>query len=86
MAKGGPDVNDPDEKQGGFATGDTDITGFSHMHDSGTGGVRSATHKEELILICSNRRLHWAIFLSSFTQAAPEMILTTANSQKEIEP
>lgn len=39
MAKGGPDVNDPDEKQGGFATGDTEITGFSHMHDSGTGGV-----------------------------------------------
>jgi putative alpha-1,2-mannosidase len=38
MAKAVADVNDPEEKQGGFAsTGD--ITGFSHMHDSGTGGV-----------------------------------------------
>lgn len=40
MAKAVADVNDPDEKQGGFASGDSDITGFSHMHDSGTGGVR----------------------------------------------
>jgi putative alpha-1,2-mannosidase len=39
MAKAVADVNDPDEKQGGFASGDSDITGFSHMHDSGTGGV-----------------------------------------------
>ena len=47
MAKGGPDVNDPDEKQGGFATGDTEITGFSHMHDSGTGGVGNHRFKED---------------------------------------
>jgi len=39
MAKAVADVNDPDEKQGGFASGDSEITGFSHMHDSGTGGV-----------------------------------------------
>ena len=39
MAKAVADVNDPDEKQGGFASGDSDITGFSHMHDSGTGGA-----------------------------------------------
>lgn len=39
MAKAVADINDPDEKQGGFASGDSDITGFSHMHDSGTGGV-----------------------------------------------
>jgi hypothetical protein len=30
MAKAVADVNDPDEKQGGFASGDSDITGFSH--------------------------------------------------------
>jgi hypothetical protein len=42
MAKAVADINDPDEKQGGFASGDSDITGFSHMHDSGTGGVSSA--------------------------------------------
>ena len=41
MAKAVADVNDPDEKQGGFASGDSDITGFSHMHDSGTGGSPS---------------------------------------------
>jgi len=39
MAKAVADVNDPDEKQGGFASGNSDLTGFSHMHDSGTGGV-----------------------------------------------
>lgn len=39
MAKAGADVNV--ENQGGFSTGDVtgNITGFSHMHDSGTGGV-----------------------------------------------
>lgn len=31
MAKAVADVNDPEEKQGGFASGDSDITGFSHM-------------------------------------------------------
>jgi putative alpha-1,2-mannosidase len=30
MAKAVADVNDPDEKQGGFASGDSEITGFSH--------------------------------------------------------
>tara|TARA_R110002060_G_scaffold57397_2_gene67642 strand:- start:360 stop:1496 length:1137 start_codon:yes stop_codon:yes gene_type:complete len=39
MAKAVADVNNPDEKQGGFAADNSDITGFSHMHDSGTGGV-----------------------------------------------
>ncbi|RDW89664.1 glycoside hydrolase family 92 protein [Coleophoma cylindrospora] len=41
MAKAGADVNNPDEKQGGFASDSSDITGFSHMHDSGTGGSPS---------------------------------------------
>ncbi|KAH9219256.1 glycosyl hydrolase family 92-domain-containing protein [Leptodontidium sp. 2 PMI_412] len=39
MAKAVADVNNPDEKQGGFASDNSDITGFSHMHDSGTGGT-----------------------------------------------
>lgn len=38
MAKAGPDVIG--ENQGGFASDDSPIMGFSHMHDSGTGGVR----------------------------------------------
>ncbi|KAG4025189.1 hypothetical protein MFRU_064g00260 [Monilinia fructicola] len=41
MAKAVADINNPDEKQGGFASDNSDITGFSHMHDSGTGGSPS---------------------------------------------
>jgi putative alpha-1,2-mannosidase len=41
MAKAVADVNNPEEKQGGFASDDSEITGFSHMHDSGTGGSPS---------------------------------------------
>lgn len=41
MAKAVADTNNPNEKQGGFSTDDSDITGFSHMHDSGTGGSAS---------------------------------------------
>lgn len=37
MAKAVADVNVED--QGGFASDDSNVTGFSHMHDSGTGGV-----------------------------------------------
>ena len=37
MAKAVADVTG--ENQGGFASDGSDITGFSHMHDSGTGGV-----------------------------------------------
>jgi len=40
MAKAVADVNGED--QGGFASDGSNITGFSHMHDSGTGGV--STH------------------------------------------
>ncbi|KJZ72922.1 hypothetical protein HIM_07685 [Hirsutella minnesotensis 3608] len=39
MAKAVADVDD--EMQGGFASNDASITGFSHMHDSGTGGGAS---------------------------------------------
>jgi putative alpha-1,2-mannosidase len=39
MAKAGPDVSG--ENQGGFASDSSPIYGFSHMHDSGTGGSAS---------------------------------------------
>ena len=39
MAKSSPDSTD--DNQGGFATDGGGITGFSHMHDSGTGGSQS---------------------------------------------
>lgn len=38
MAKAVADTNG-NELQGGFASDGSNITGFSHMHDSGTGGV-----------------------------------------------
>lgn len=52
MAKAVADVNNSNENQGGFASDDSAITGFSHMHDSGTGGVERAfiTMLEILIL------------------------------------
>jgi putative alpha-1,2-mannosidase len=37
MAKAGPDVTS--ENQGGFSAEGSPVYGFSHMHDSGTGGV-----------------------------------------------
>ena len=37
MAKAVADTNE--DNQGGFASDSTAVTGFSHMHDSGTGGV-----------------------------------------------
>ncbi|KAF1969732.1 hypothetical protein BU23DRAFT_591437 [Bimuria novae-zelandiae CBS 107.79] len=40
MAKSCPDT-DADENQGGFSSDNSSIIGFSHMHDSGTGGARS---------------------------------------------
>jgi hypothetical protein len=51
MAKAVADVNNPEEKQGGFASDDSDITGFSHMHDSGTGGVWFPQSSGECTLI-----------------------------------
>lgn len=39
MAKAGPDVDG--ENQGGFSSDGSPIYGFSHMHDSGTGGSPS---------------------------------------------
>ncbi len=39
MAKAVADVNHPEENQGGFVSDDSEITGFSSTHDSGTGGV-----------------------------------------------
>lgn len=38
MAKAVADTDS--ENQGGFASDGSTIIGFSHMHDSGTGGVR----------------------------------------------
>jgi hypothetical protein len=75
MAKAVADVNDPDEKEGGFASGDSDITGFSHMHDSGTGGVRInlGLMRRWTSLDIVYRRLPLAISRSSPRAGALEM-------------
>lgn len=90
MAKAVADVDDPDEKQGGFATGNASITGFSHMHDSGTGGVSGL----QKFLYYSHRQTHtetggsprhWVISPSFPRPAALGTPWTTANSPKRTE-
>jgi predicted alpha-1,2-mannosidase len=41
MAKACADTNSPGENAAGFVSDDNPITGFSHLHDSGTGGSAS---------------------------------------------
>lgn len=43
MAKAVADV-DSESNQGGFTTEDGNVTGFSTMHDSGTGTVGPSLH------------------------------------------
>lgn len=37
------------DNQGGFASDSDSISGFSHMHDSGTGGVSSSSQQNKAI-------------------------------------
>lgn len=48
MAKAVADSNE--DNQGGFASDSSSITGFSHMHDSGTGGVSDGTDRLNSVL------------------------------------
>ncbi|KAM0286726.1 hypothetical protein ACHAQH_000746 [Verticillium albo-atrum] len=41
MAKAGPDTDNRGENAAGWVSDDSHITGFSHLHDSGTGGAPS---------------------------------------------
>ncbi|CRK11758.1 hypothetical protein BN1708_010274 [Verticillium longisporum] len=41
MAKAGPDTDNRGENAAGWVSDDSPITGFSHLHDSGTGGAPS---------------------------------------------
>lgn len=62
MAKAGPDSST--DNQGGFASDGGNITGFSHMHDSGTGGVRLiSTQTIEYNNSDETRYSHWGISL-----------------------
>jgi putative alpha-1,2-mannosidase len=39
MAKAVADTDNPNENTGGYSSDNSNITGFSMLHDSGTGGV-----------------------------------------------
>jgi putative alpha-1,2-mannosidase len=54
MAKAVADTNGG-ELQGGYASDDSNITGFSHMHDSGTGGV------SRLFILLSSCPMGWFV-------------------------
>ena len=61
MAKAVADTNGG-ELQGGYASDDSNITGFSHMHDSGTGGVR------RLFILLSCCSMGWFVRYSCLVQ------------------
>jgi hypothetical protein len=55
------------DNQGGFATDSINVTGFSHMHDDGTGGVSRVIQSRLANYINADnheRELHWEISLS----------------------
>ena len=83
MAKAVADVNGDGE--GGFASDGSDVTGFSHMHDSGTGGVRLPFVDLHEVVDVHYSRLHWGTFPSFRNQDAPKMNWTDANFQRRTE-
>lgn len=85
MAKAVADVNNPDEKQGGFASDDSDITGFSHMHDSGTGGVRPFPKCGASSTDNFHSHHRWATSLYSPKLDAQEISSIVASSPRPIE-
>jgi putative alpha-1,2-mannosidase len=73
MAKAGPDVTPDGEPQGGFSSDNSSILGFSHMHDSGTGGVSpyNLNMRRQFALNEVCREHLWGISLSLRKPAAP---------------
>ena len=86
MAKAVADVDNPDEKQGGFASDDSNITGFSHMHDDGTGGVipKDKTVRSRSDQVFSHLLLE--TFPFSLKRDALEIMLPTASFPRPIVP
>lgn len=83
MAKAVADVNG-EHRQGGFSLTEAGVTGFSHMHDSGTGGGM------KLLLNLLSSRVdtcqvpHLATFLYSRRQDVQGTISIVANSTRRI--
>jgi hypothetical protein len=86
MAKAVADVNNPEEKQGGFASDDSDITGFSHMHDSGTGGVWFPSTVWRAAADMHNSRRPWATSQFSPNLGAQVILSTTVSLPRQVEP
>ena len=73
------------ENQAGFASDTTFVTGFSHMHDSGTGGVSDSFKREEFLEPNTYSLRHWGTsqFLPSLL--ARMMISTNASGSSTTE-
>jgi hypothetical protein len=85
MAKEGADIKNPKQGQGGFASDNSNILGFSHMHDSGTGGVRNFSFNPTFYLkleLTSDSHYLWEISLYSPKLDVREIILITVSFSK----
>jgi hypothetical protein len=51
-----------ENNRGGFSSDGDKVTGFSHMHDTGTGGVGNILQKVHLSILINVRGHQWAIF------------------------
>lgn len=93
MAKAVADVHG--ENQGGFGSDGSNITGFSHMHDSGTGGVTSlgnfpifplAGCPNDNLTLCDFRRESRAIpHINGSVEAHPGYFALNLSSQVRAE-
>lgn len=67
------------ENQAGFAFDTTVVSGFSHMHDSGTGGVCSSPLPRTAHEINNTSHLLWGTSLSLLNPRVQTMISINAN-------
>jgi hypothetical protein len=83
MAKACPDSST--DNQGDFASDGGNITGFSHMHDAGTGGVRLiSTQTIEYNNSDEIRHSHWEISLFSQIRDVLTMISIDVSTDTKI--
>lgn len=87
MAKAVADTSG--ENQAGFAYDTKVVTGFSHMHDSGTGGVGKPEsvqfHVCPCLLTCPFSPHQWVIFRFSRNQVVPATTSANANGSSQTE-
>ena len=94
MAKAVADVNG-DSNQGGFAPDGSNITGFSHMHDSGTGGSPSLGNfalfpyancaGDDVDGCVYPKRSRSSPYINSSVKASPGCFAVTLNSNVAVE-